>query len=115
MNFNTCYIKSNLFRPPYGRIKRSQIKDLTKINQLSIAQTAKHQIIMWSVLAGDWVQDLSPQKCFEKVKNNIHPGCIVVFHDSDKAYLRMSYALPGVLEYFTARGYIFKAIELNKQ
>ncbi len=114
INRAKTYIKSNLFRPPYGRIKRSQINELIKFNQLPVAATRKHQIIMWSVLAGDWVQDLSPQKCYEKVKNNIHPGSIVVFHDSDKAYHRMSYALPKVLEHFTEKGYIFKAIDISQ-
>lgn len=97
------YINTSLFRPPYGRVKRSQIKQLSNAdNQLSV--------IMWSVLAGDWVADLNPQKCFEQVRDNIYPGCIVVFHDSEKANERMRYALPKVLEYFTGLGYQFKAI-----
>ena len=101
-----AYINSNLFRPPYGRIKKSQIKKL---------KTSGHklQTIMWSVLAGDWVNTLTPQKCFEQVKNNIYPGCIVVFHDSEKANERMSYALPMLLKHFTQLGYTFKKIELK--
>jgi peptidoglycan-N-acetylglucosamine deacetylase len=97
------YIKSNIFRPPYGRITRRQIKLLsTSTNQFSV--------IMWSVLAGDWVSTISPQKCFENIKNNIYPGCIVVFHDSEKASERMSYALPKVLDNFYNQGYQFKKI-----
>ncbi len=100
------YIHSNLFRPPYGRIKKSQLRQLSAGNyQLST--------IMWSVLAGDWVAGLDPEKCFEQVKNNIYPGCIVVFHDSDKAKERMCYALPKLLEYCSNKGYVFKKIEVN--
>ena len=97
------YIHSDLFRPPYGRIKKSQLRQLS---------TTKHQLstIMWSVLAGDWLTTLSPDQCFEQVKNNIYPGCIVVFHDSEKANERMSYALPKLLEYVSTLGYQFKAI-----
>lgn len=99
------HIDSNLFRPPYGRVKKGQIK---KIQQ----STLKLKTIMWSVLAGDWVSSLSPEKCFTQVKNNVYPGCIIVFHDSDKANDRMSYALPKLLDYFTQQGYTFKKIAL---
>lgn len=99
------YISSPLFRPPYGRIKRSQLRQLPTANY-------KLSTIMWSVLAGDWVANLTPQKCFEQVKNNVYPGCIIVFHDSEKAYERMHYALPKVLEHFNRLGYRFKQIEL---
>lgn len=98
------YIHSGLFRPPYGRIKRSQLRSL---------QTANYnmQTVMWSVLAGDWVNTLTPQQCFEQVKRKVYPGCIIVFHDSDKAYERMSYALPRLLEHFSRMGYSFKKME----
>jgi peptidoglycan/xylan/chitin deacetylase (PgdA/CDA1 family) len=101
------HIDSNLFRPPYGRIKKSQIK------KLAITVNPKLKTIMWSVLAGDWIATLRPEKCFEQVRNNIYPGCIVVFHDSEKANERMSYALPKLLEHFSNKGYVFKKIEVN--
>ncbi len=99
------YINSNLFRPPYGRIKKSQIHKIQNSN-------LKLKTIMWSVLAGDWVSTLTPQKCFLQIKAKIYPGCIVVFHDSEKANERMSYALPKLLEYFTRLGFTFNKIEL---
>lgn len=97
------YIQSGLFRPPYGRIKKSQLRQLPTANyQLST--------IMWSVLAGDWIQSDSPEQCYKRVEKNIYPGCIVVFHDSEKAYERLRYALPRVLEQFSRLGYQFKTI-----
>lgn len=99
------HISSPLFRPPYGRIKRSQLRQLSTTNY-NLAT------IMWSVLAGDWVATLTPQKCFEQVKHNVYPGCIIVFHDSEKAHERMQYALPKVLEHFNRLGYCFKKIEI---
>src|SRR6187551_2187086 len=42
-------IKSNLFRPPYGRIKNRQAK---KINDA--LETSKGRIIMWDVLSADF-------------------------------------------------------------
>ncbi len=103
INEAKAFITSYLFRPPYGRIKRSQIKKIT-------SQNVDYQIIMWSVLAGDWDGALSWETCFEQVKQHIYPGCIVVFHDSEKAGERLKYALPKLLEYFTNMGYSFRAI-----
>jgi len=97
------YIDSSLFRPPYGRISTSQLRKLSIHYQLST--------IMWSVLAGDWVESLSPEKCFRQVKNNIYPGCIVVFHDSEKANEKMRFVLPKLLAHFSKMGYQFKRIE----
>ena len=102
------YISSNLFRPPYGRIKRSQLRKLSTESRMLSAQLST---VMWSVLAGDWVPTLTPQKCFEQVKKKVYPGCIVVFHDSEKANGRMSYALPKLLEHFSRLGYNFNKIE----
>jgi peptidoglycan-N-acetylglucosamine deacetylase len=104
------YIKSNLFRPPYGKIKRSQIKWLTKDNNLPVANSRKHVIIMWNILAGDWDADLKPERCYERIKNKITEGDIIVFHDSEKAWDRMSYAVPRLLKYFTKQGYSFEKL-----
>lgn len=97
------YINSNLFRPPYGRIKRSQLKKLK-------AEKDTLQTVMWSVLAGDWIAALDPEKCFQQVKNAVYPGCIIVFHDSEKANARMSYVLPKLLQHFSAEGFSFKKL-----
>lgn len=97
------YINSIFFRPPYGRIKRSQIKKLKAAN-------AGMQIIMWSVLAGDWDVNVTPQQCFERIKKAVYPGCIIVFHDSEKAHERMQYALPELLKYLSNEGYSFKPL-----
>ncbi len=104
-------IHSPLFRPPYGRIKRAQIKQLmrTADSQLNMAQSA-YKIIMWSVLSGDFDTTLSAAACTNNVLKNTGPGSIVVFHDSTKAWDRMSVALPAVLEHFSGMGYRFEAL-----
>jgi peptidoglycan/xylan/chitin deacetylase (PgdA/CDA1 family) len=101
------FIKSNLFRPPYGRIKKSQAKML--LNQSTTANQPP-QIIMWDVLSGDFDTKLSPEKCLRNVLKNTGNGSIIVFHDSSKAWERMSYALPKLLEHFSKEGYSFRAI-----
>jgi hypothetical protein len=97
------HINSRLFRPPYGRIKRSQANRL-------LVQQPSWKICMWDVLSGDFDTAISPEKCLDNVLANIEPGSIIVFHDSDKAFERMSYALPKVLEYCKAQGWEMKAI-----
>ncbi|MBP6430765.1 MAG: polysaccharide deacetylase family protein [Ferruginibacter sp.] len=97
------YISSNLFRPPYGRISKKQIQALT-------THHSPLTIIMWNILAGDWEQSLSPQKCFNQIKNKIYPGAIVVFHDSEKAKERMKFAFSKLLQYAAQQGYSFKSI-----
>jgi peptidoglycan/xylan/chitin deacetylase (PgdA/CDA1 family) len=118
-SFAATKIHSNLFRPPYGRISKAQIKELTISGwELSFqnpvtkqVQIADHfNIIMWSVLSGDFDTKLSKERCFKNVKRNAKQGSIVVFHDSEKAYERMAYALPKVLEHFTNLGYRFEVI-----
>lgn len=96
-------IKSQLFRPPYGRIKRSQVNRLLKPG-------ANWKIYMWDVLSGDFDTGINGEKCLKNVLDNIEPGSIVVFHDSEKAWERMSYALPRVLEYCKQKNWQLKAL-----
>jgi peptidoglycan/xylan/chitin deacetylase (PgdA/CDA1 family) len=96
-------IGSNLFRPPYGRIKRSQAK---------LLQQAKPdiQIVMWNVLSADFDVNISPEKCLDNVIRHVKPGDIVLFHDSLKAKDRMEYALPRALEFWSNKGYRFSSL-----
>lgn len=97
------WIDSDLFRPPYGKIKPFQAKVLKESNP-------PFRIIMWSVISADFDTNNSPQKCFGFVKNNAKPGSIIVFHDSEKAFPNLRYALPETLKYFAERGYRFEVI-----
>lgn len=98
------YIGSHLFRPPYGRIKKAQAYMLSQ-------STHAWKICMWDVLSADFDVTVTPEKCLENVLRNIEPGSIVVFHDSTKAWDRMSYALPRVLAYCKEKGWACKSIE----
>jgi peptidoglycan/xylan/chitin deacetylase (PgdA/CDA1 family) len=104
------YIDSNLFRPPYGRITRFQVKLLTGIK--NSPSSAYFRIIMWDVLSGDFDNTISVAQCARNVIKNVRPGSVVVFHDSEKAFPRMKEALPRVLEYFSKKDYRFDAIGL---
>lgn len=96
-------VHSDLFRPPYGRIKRSQIAELKK-------RYPNIQIIMWDILSHDYLAKLKPEDCLNRVIKHTDNGSIVVFHDSLKAMERLEYVLPKALEYWTKKGYQFKTL-----
>lgn len=101
-------IDSRLFRPPYGKIKKFQAKILQR------KDSPLHQlfsIMMWDVLSGDFDVNISPQKCLSNVTDHAEGGSLIVFHDSTKAWSRMSYALPKVLTHFAGKGFSFAALE----
>ena len=97
------FIDSDLFRPPYGRLKTFQANILTSLKK-------PYRIIMWSLLSGDFDLKISPERCLENVLFKISNGAIVVFHDSEKAAERMMYALPKVLKILSEKGYTFRKI-----
>lgn len=116
-NFWQCQAltETNLFRPPYGRIKKSQIRKLVNSWQLTVGKKLKTenselQTVMWDVLSGDFDLKLSPEKCYQNVIKNTRNGSIIVFHDSLKAWDRLEYALPKSIEYLLQQGYQFKTL-----
>ena len=89
------YIDSNLFRPPYGRITRKQIKALQ----------ADYQIIMWDVITHDYNKNLSNDEVYRNVTKHLRKGSIVVFHDSVKAKEHVLAVLPKAIEFWNEKGY----------
>ncbi|WP_345950404.1 polysaccharide deacetylase family protein [Mucilaginibacter sp. PAMB04274] len=96
-------LHSSLFRPPYGRIKRSQIKQLKALRP-------DLQIIMWDVLSGDFDMTLKPHDCLKGVLKHTGNGAIIVFHDSLKAFNRLEYVLPRALAEWSKAGYRFETL-----
>ncbi|MGD9977066.1 MAG: polysaccharide deacetylase family protein [Bacteroidales bacterium] len=101
--YANSFIKSNLYRPPYGRITSRQFLLLKH----------RYKVIMWDVLSMDYSKRISPRRVVNNVMNHVHPGAIIVFHDSVKAQRNLKYALPRVLEGITAMGLTFKPIVIE--
>ena len=99
-------LHSDLFRPPYGRIKKSQAKLIRKTKPDT-------KIIMWDVLSGDFDPELKPETCLQHVLRHTRNGSIIVFHDSLKAYDRLEYVLPRAMEEWNRRGYEFRGLNLD--
>ena len=95
--------RSKLFRPPYGRIKQSQISEIKE-------QIPGTEIVMWDVLSGDFDQSISTQTCINNVLKNSKNGSIIVFHDSIKAFDRLEHSLPVILENLSNNGFNFKVL-----
>lgn len=90
-------VHTNFFRPPYGRLKNTQAKRISR----------HYRIVMWDVLSGDFDRTMAPEKCLENTLHYSRPGSIVVFHDSLKARKNLFSVLPLYLTEMKNRGYRF--------
>lgn len=93
-------VDSKLFRPPYGRIKKSQLSLINK----------QYSVIMWDVLSGDYDKNTSPEQCLKNVIGNVRNGSVIVFHDSFKAQKNMEYAFPRFIRYAKEKGFEFDVL-----
>ena len=93
-------IKSNLFRPPYGKFNWRSKKDLQR----------KYKIVMWDVAGGDFDQYLSIKDVVKNIINNVNPGSIVVLHDNQKFMAKTVEALPIIIKELKAKKFRFGLI-----
>jgi peptidoglycan/xylan/chitin deacetylase (PgdA/CDA1 family) len=100
-NFSNSNDQTYLFRPPYGRIKKTQIAALNR-----------YSIVMWDVLTHDYNQRLSQESCLRNAIRATRNGSIIVFHDSQKAQRNMTYTLPRFINHFQDKGFVFKSISV---
>lgn len=92
--------KTNLFRPPYARAKKSQLKSLKN----------EFEIVYWDVLSGDFDINLNPEKCLSNIIKNTRNGSIIVMHDNIKAIPRVQYVLPKMIDHLIKLGYTFQTL-----
>ena len=90
-------INSIGFRPPYGRITRKIYREMD-------------DVILWSVLTGDYNDSLSPENILQSVLPLLKPGAIVVMHDSCKAYPRLKVILPAILAHCKEQNLVLSAL-----
>lgn len=102
VDFAGDIIHSELFRPPYARVTPSQMRAVAK----------RYKIVMWDIVSRDYNRSLSREGCLRNVTKYLTAGSIVVFHDSEKSFKNMSYALPQTLERIKELGLKCKIIEL---
>jgi peptidoglycan/xylan/chitin deacetylase (PgdA/CDA1 family) len=91
------YINSDIFRPPYGKITPFQIKNLKK----------DFKIIMWDIMSWDFKENISSNKIYKNVINNIENGSIILFHNNLKSYNNLKKSLKIILEKLKEQEYQF--------
>lgn len=88
---------SNLFRPPYGLIKPSLLREINK----------HYSVIMYDLVTRDYNAKLSVEDVVRNVQRYVRDGSIIVFHDSLKSSPRLKKALPESLKWLKQQGYKF--------
>ena len=91
------HIDSDIFRPPYGKITPSQIKSLKK----------DFKIIMWDIMSWDFKENISSNKIFRNVMDNVESGSIILFHNNLKSYKNLKKSLETILEKLKEQEYQF--------
>lgn len=92
--------KTNLFRPPYGRITKEQYSALKN----------DYKVVFWDVLTYDYDKFTKPEKCLKNSLKYTRNGSIIVFHDNIKAEINIKYALPQYIEHFLKLNYKFAVL-----
>ena len=93
----SAFVDSRFFRPPYGQITRKQAEALQ-------TQVPGMEIVMWSVLSGDFDTRKTGESCAKMVERYTKPGSLIVYHDSAKAWDRLKVALPLTLQMLQRKG-----------
>jgi peptidoglycan/xylan/chitin deacetylase (PgdA/CDA1 family) len=97
-------IPSRLFRPPYGRASRAQMRVLTR-------SPHEMKIVMWSLLSGDFDPARTEEQCWSAIDRHLAPGQIITFHDSLKAEKKLRYVLPKLIGKLKQMGWESRALE----
>jgi len=86
---------TSLFRPPYGMLSPWQAGVLLK----------EKQIVMWTILTGDYDRSVSPQVVLKDSKRMTSETSIIVFHDQQKTDGHLQKILPGYLDFLEGEGF----------
>ncbi|MFN8260476.1 MAG: polysaccharide deacetylase family protein [Chitinophagales bacterium] len=89
--------ENTLFRPPYGKIKKSQISNLK-------SRIPDAQIINWSLMPGDFDETISSEQCCSNLMKQMKSGDIICLHDNEKARKHLTYCLPFWLDFIYNKG-----------
>ena len=95
---------SRCYRPPQG---------IYSEENLNMAKELGYQTFFWSLAYVDWYQDKQPTKeeAFSKLLTRIHPGAIVLLHNTSTTNAEI---LDELLTKWEEMGYTFHSLdELN--
>ena len=89
------------YRPPRG---------IYSTENLSMAKELGYSTFFWSLAYVDWIQDQQPsrEEAFQKLLNRIHPGAIVLLHNTSSTNAAI---LDELLSKWEEMGYQFHSIK----
>lgn len=89
------------YRPPQGKYSE---------NNLKMAKELGYKTFFWSLAYVDWYQDKQPTKeeAFDKLLGRIHPGAIVLLHNTSSTNAKI---LDELLTKWEEMGYTFKSLD----
>lgn len=90
-----------LFRPPYGKITKKELKYLLP----------DYKIIMWDVLSYDFSSKLNGRQCLESSIRASTEGSIIIFHDSLKSRDKIKLLVYQYIVHFLEKNFHFCKIE----
>jgi peptidoglycan-N-acetylglucosamine deacetylase len=97
------YTSEGLFRPPYGRLRFAQYRNLVKT----------YKIIFWDLMPYDFDNSFSCENALRILKNRIRPGSIIVLHDT--AHSVANTIIDEFLTFSLNSGYRFEFPEFSKK
>ncbi len=71
------FTSSVIFRPPYGRMRISQYRELIK----------RYKIILWDLMPYDFDRKMGKDKCLDVLEKKLRPGSVIVLHDTPSSLL----------------------------
>lgn len=91
---------SSYYRPPQGKCN---------VNNLKMAQKLGYHTIFWSLAYVDWNQDDQPShdEAFDKLTTRIHPGAVVLLHNTSSTNGEI---LDELLTKWEEMGYTFRPL-----
>lgn len=89
------------YRPPQGKYS---------IQNLQMAKELGYATFFWSLAYVDWNQDSQPshEEAYEKLTSRVHPGAIVLLHNTSKTNGEI---MDGILTKWEEMGYTFGSLE----
>ena len=92
---------NHFYRPPQGKYN---------LNNLEMAQKLGYKTIFWSLAYVDWNVDAQPsrEEAFSKLTGRVHPGAVVLLHNTSKTNGEI---LDELLTKWEGMGYRFGTLE----
>lgn len=89
------------YRPPQGKYSKSS---------LQLAKDLGYKTVFWSLAYVDWNQDSQPshEEAFDKLLKRVHPGAIVLLHNTSKTNGEI---IDELLTKWEEMGYTFKSLD----